>query len=555
MRRTANSGTRAHFRLPIRLSPLRLSISALLLYLSLLGSQSPPVHSYVLVRDYSGSTFFDGWDFFGSQDDLIHGDVVWLNREDAFADGLASINNVGHAVMRVDHTTNVPLNGRRNSVRITSRDIYELGSLWIADITHLPWGCSVWPAFWTIGPTWPADGEIDIIEGVNLMRQNQMALHTLPGCFHSSPVIETGQPGEMDCSTPPGCTVDETKPNSFGSEFNDNGGGVWAAQFDIAGIWFWPRGQIPDSILQSNSTSDVDISQWGPPSAAYTNASCFMPQYFRSQQLVFDITLCGAWAGLPEVYQQTCSGECYADNVVGSGDRYSDAYYEINYVRAYTTPMPTVTYTSASSTTTFIPGTLEIPSTAPGESAVFTGGPQPIANPGASNAGSMLDVQGGLTVIYWWIGLVTLGFCIYILSVLHSLMCIDKNNICSPRVKRTSAISGSFRDFLVTSNHFPPHLHSKNPLTALSFLTSNTMSYVILGRAVKNEHIALGVLSTAFGSAWLLSGGKKDKAAAPKTVEAAKTSVPLNASSGEEEQFIKQFIAEAEKEGAGASKH
>ncbi|KAJ7241008.1 hypothetical protein B0H12DRAFT_1133954, partial [Mycena haematopus] len=41
------------------------------------------------------------------------------------------------------------------------------------------------------------------------------------------------------------------------------------------------------------------------------------------------------------------------------------------------------------------------------------------------------------------------------------------------------------------------------------------------------------------------------KAPAPKTVEAAKQAVPLNAGSSEEEQFIRKFIADAEKEGAG----
>ena len=104
------------------------------------------------------------------------------------------------------------------------------------------------------GPVWPDDGEIDIQESINLMTQNQMALHTNYGCFHTTPENQLGQseglgPGNVggsglntdggnasDCSTPSGCVVTETKSPSLGQAFADNGGGVWATQFDIAGI-------------------------------------------------------------------------------------------------------------------------------------------------------------------------------------------------------------------------------------------------------------------------------------------------------------------------------
>lgn len=41
-------------------------------------------------------------------------------------------------------------------------------------------GCSVWGAWWSSAPNWPESGEIDTFEGVNLVKTNQMALHTNP---------------------------------------------------------------------------------------------------------------------------------------------------------------------------------------------------------------------------------------------------------------------------------------------------------------------------------------------------------------------------------------
>lgn len=44
--------------------------------------------------------------------------------------------------MKVDNTTKVNFNDKRNSIRITSKDQYTVGSLWVADILHVPYGVS-----------------------------------------------------------------------------------------------------------------------------------------------------------------------------------------------------------------------------------------------------------------------------------------------------------------------------------------------------------------------------------------------------------------------------
>jgi hypothetical protein len=68
------------------------------------------------------------------------------------------------------------------------------------------------------------------------MPNNQMALHTTAGCTHPAAVSETGVAGDGDCSTAAGCTVTESNPNSLEDGFVSMGGGVWACQFDVAGI-------------------------------------------------------------------------------------------------------------------------------------------------------------------------------------------------------------------------------------------------------------------------------------------------------------------------------
>lgn len=102
----------------------------------------------------------------------------------------------------------------------------------------------MWPSFWTLGvgeQEWPANGEIDIIEGINMMNHNQVALHSRPGCIQAANPPQSGQTLETNCSLDRGCIVAENKPNSFGSGFAQAGGGVFAVQMDISGVfvWFW----------------------------------------------------------------------------------------------------------------------------------------------------------------------------------------------------------------------------------------------------------------------------------------------------------------------------
>ncbi|KAH8089739.1 hypothetical protein HD553DRAFT_304683 [Filobasidium floriforme] len=73
------------------------------------------------------------------------------------------------------------------------------------------------------------------------------------------------------------------------------------------------------------------------------------------------------------------------------------------------------------------------------------------------------------------------------------------------------------------------------------------MSYVIAGRAIKNEYLALGTILSTAAIAMASSGGSKE---APAPVAEQKN---IETGSKEEEDFIKQFVAEAEKDAKPAA--
>ncbi|KAG6379864.1 hypothetical protein JVT61DRAFT_10424 [Boletus reticuloceps] len=90
--------------------------------------------AYDIFHDYSGSTFFDGWDFYGSFDNLtwgmsfelgtrlaltvvvIEGNVTWVTKEVGASQNLAYVNSENHAILKVDNVTNVTFGELRSSV-------------------------------------------------------------------------------------------------------------------------------------------------------------------------------------------------------------------------------------------------------------------------------------------------------------------------------------------------------------------------------------------------------------------------------------------------------
>jgi len=365
---------------------------------TLLPFITPTLGAYNLAKEYSGQSFFQGWDFYGAPDLTTDGAVNWVTEANATAEQLAYVNSAGNAIIKVDNTSFVPYPDKRNAVRITTQDFFPFGSVIIIDATHIPFGCSVWPSFWTKGPNWPDGGEIDIIETINQMQTNQYALHTGgSGCLASNNVAQTGTLGSTNCSSPtgaePGCTVTESATDAVGQAFASAGGGVYATQLDTTGIniWFWSRANIPSSV--SSTASSVDPSTWGKPSASYSSSTCDMTEYFVPQQLVLDITLCGKWAGDPTIYSQTCpvngtadANTCYYNNVINTnGTNLSDAYFEVSYIKAFTLANATISSAAPSGTSTSNPSST---GSSPATSGTGTaGGSGSTASSGAATVG------------------------------------------------------------------------------------------------------------------------------------------------------------------------
>ncbi|OQD71734.1 hypothetical protein PENPOL_c001G03858 [Penicillium polonicum] len=314
------------------------SLSAGSLMLALLCSPVAAT-TYSLVENWQGKNFLDYFNFHVGSDPT-NGFVNYLDKETAESSGLVKVTDSGSVYLGVDHATKLDAKGKkgRDSVRIGSKKYYDQ-SLVIADIAHMPGStCGTWPAFWSVGKNWPADGEIDIIEGVNMADHNEIVMHTAGTCSLTDTDM-TGSVNATGCGEDlgtVGCKI-EGHEGSYGTSFNKQKGGVYTLQWtdDFLKIWYFPRSAIPASI----TSGKPDVTEFGKP-MALVQESCDVASAFKAQSFVFDVTFCGDWAG--GVYGDSgcpmTGGDSFQschNYVANNPAQFKETYWEINSVKIY----------------------------------------------------------------------------------------------------------------------------------------------------------------------------------------------------------------------------
>lgn len=137
--------------------------------------------------------------------------------------------------------------------------------------------------------TWPAGGEIDLVEYVGRQTDNGFSVHTSPGCWAGSsgysgtPMLagDNALNCDADATSAQGCGFRSTQNVSAGIGANYYKGGVYALEIsESEGIsaWFFLRGKVPSDITEKNP----EPSSWGTPDMYISPSSCKPSTYFKN---------------------------------------------------------------------------------------------------------------------------------------------------------------------------------------------------------------------------------------------------------------------------------
>lgn len=162
-----------------------------------------------------------------------------------------------------------------------------------------------------------------------------MALHSGPGCKMSDGTVHlTGTIMETDCDSTvenSGCSVRNYNSTCHGSNFNNNGGGIYVTEIDQAvgvSIWYFPRGHFPADI--------TNPATYGAPLGFWSASTCNIAEYFKQMALIINTSFCGEW-GNPDYSGGACTstGQSCQDYVTNNPESFKESYWGINSLRVY----------------------------------------------------------------------------------------------------------------------------------------------------------------------------------------------------------------------------
>jgi len=312
--------------------------------------------TYELLQRTDATNFFSFFEFESwLGNDPTHGFVEYVDQATAQELGMAKAVD-GRLYLGVNYNASVSDESPPKSIRVHSRLALQGHNLVLLDLEHMPTtaqqgenaGCALWPAFWLLGsapPSWPANGEIDIIEFANNLNYDQSTLHSSYGCFQdtSEADFDGYWASTGDCNLGSGangtlgCGI--ASPNaSVGAGFNTQGG-VYAAEWSDKEIrvFYFPRDQVPADIVSGSPIPD----SWGLPQSRFAvgAGSLCEGEYFNDMQIMLNTDICGDWAG--NTFASNCpslASTC-TDYVKANMADFSEAYWLINSISVYSSDM------------------------------------------------------------------------------------------------------------------------------------------------------------------------------------------------------------------------
>lgn len=276
-----------------------------------------------LAWEAKGASFFDGFDFLTA--DGNHGAAFYEpSLADAMAAGVVETSE-SHAIVRAGNASNYGF--KRNTAKIGTKQSWT-HFLAAMRFSHVPYGCGVWPAFFTlgVGQAWPWGGEMDILEFVN-DQGSMTSFHTGHECKLDPAEVNKYRPmpdaneaannhSQYNCLTKycATCTSLGCAPNVLPLRTGEQWAGMPGVlamhrMASFAKIFYIPEAEIPEGLDNGSDASPDDWDRWIISYYPFADSpQCPNPDAVMGpQRFILSIAFCGDWASKVWGKSPTCS--------------------------------------------------------------------------------------------------------------------------------------------------------------------------------------------------------------------------------------------------------